>query len=131
MDSAPASCSRAGIADRLQRFKGAHQCLAAHRADAFDIIQDRVYLAFAAQAAVVLDRKAVRLVLNARDQLEAFGVRVDRDFHVVVVEAACAVEIILYHTADRNVDAELLQHPKRDVDLAAAAVHQDQIRGNG
>ena len=39
-----------GIADRLQGFEGAHQCLAAHRADAFDIIQYRVYLAFAAQA---------------------------------------------------------------------------------
>ena len=41
--------------------------------------------AFAAEAAVLFDSKAVGLILDTGDQLEAFGTLVDGNLHIVVV----------------------------------------------
>ena len=62
-----------------------HQRLAAGGANVGDIVQDGMDLAFAAEAAVVFDSKAVGLILDTGDQLEAFGTLVDGNLHIVVV----------------------------------------------
>ena len=81
----------------------------ASRTDALDVIQNGVHLSLTAQAAVVLDSEAVRLILNPCDELEAFGTNVDRHLDIIIVQATGAVEIILDHTADRNRDAKLIK----------------------
>lgn len=82
-------CGRQGLYGRF--FYGfdilemTHQRLAAGRANVGDIVQDGMNLAFAAEAAVVFDGKAVGLILDTGDQLEAFGTLVDGNLHIVVV----------------------------------------------
>ena len=85
-------------------------------------------LALAPQQAVVFDCKAVCLVLHACDQFEALAVPVDRNFHVSEIQTPRAVLVVLYHTADRNRKIHFFKHLKRNVNLAASAVHHDQVR---
>ena len=70
-----ARCGRQGLYGRF--FYGfdileiTHQRLAAGRANVGNIVQDGMDLAFAAEAAVVFDGKAVGLILDTGDQLKA------------------------------------------------------------
>ena len=108
---------KGSIADRLKGFKCAHQRFAAGRADPLDIVENRVHLSLATQAAVVLDGEAVRLVLNPRDEPEAFRADVDRYLDIIVIQTAGTVKIILDHTADRNRNAKLIKDAQGYVDL--------------
>ena len=104
-----------------------HQILSSCRTDTVNVIQDRMYLIFASQGAVILDGKTVGFILHAGDQFKSLAVAVDRDLYVIIVQASGAVPVIFYHTADRDVKIQLFQNAKCDIDLTAA-VHHDQIR---
>ena len=54
--------------------------------------------------------------------------RVDGNLHIMKIESSGPVIVILYHAADRNVQAQLVQHLQRNIHLAPSAVHHDQIR---
>ena len=114
--------------DIINSLKMTHQFFPSCRPDARDVVENGVDLALAPQQAVVFDCKAVRLVLHACDQFEALAVPVDRDFHVSEIQTPRAVLVVLYHTADRNRKIHFFKHLKRNVDLAASAVHHDQVR---
>ena len=115
----------------LNRRKTPHQSLFAGGSDTGDRIEAGGDLRLAAEGTVVLDGKAVRLVLDTGDELEALPGGVDRQFFVVEKKSAGAVAVILDHPADRDLEAELIQHRGGDIDLAPAAVHQDKIREAG
>ena len=74
-----------GGADRIDRLKRAHQRLSSGRADARNVIEHGVHLLLAAQGAVILDGKTVRLVLNACDEAERLTVPVDGQLCIVIV----------------------------------------------
>ena len=57
-----------------------HQSLSSCRTDTVNVIQDRMYLIFASQGAVILDGKTVGFILHAGDQFKSLAVAVDRDF---------------------------------------------------
>ncbi len=87
-----------------------------------------MYLLLAAQAAVILNGKAVRLILDPRHQPERLGMRIDRQLHILKINAPCPVIIVLHHAADRDIDPQRIQHLKGDVYLPSSAVHHDQVR---
>ena len=70
----------------------------------------------------------MRLVLNPRDEPEAFRADVDRYLDIIVIQTAGTVKIILDHTADRNRNAKLIKDAQGYVDLPTSAIHHDEIR---
>ena len=77
---------------------------------------------------MVLDRKAVRFILNPCDQLESLRVGVNRQLDILEVKSPCSVVVILDHSAYRDRQLQLSQNILRNVHLAASAIHHDQIR---
>ena len=77
---------------------------------------------------MVLDGKAVRLILDPCDQLEPLRVGVNRQLDIPKIESPGPVVVILDHSADRDRQPQLPQNILRDVHLPASAIHHDQIR---
>ena len=92
----------AGGLHRLNGFKVLHQRLSPGVSDARNVIQHRAHLALAAQAPVVLDGKPVSLILNSGDEPEAFGMPVNGNLHILVIQSPGPVVVILHHAADWN-----------------------------
>ena len=73
-----------------------------HGTDTRNVIQHRVHLRLRAEAPVVLDGKAVRLVLNAGDELKALASLRNRKFPSREPDTPRPVSVVLDHAADRN-----------------------------
>ena len=56
---------------------------------------------------------------------------VDGSLHIVEIHPSCAVVVILYHAAYRNVNSKLAKNLQGNVYLAPASIHQDQVRKSG
>ena len=60
-----------GFFDVCDGVEVSHECFSAGWSDAGDVVKAALYLAFAVEASVVFDGKAVGFVLDAGDQLKA------------------------------------------------------------
>ena len=67
-------------------------------------------LSLTAKLPVKCNCKPVSFILNARDQSECFRIPVNRNLFIVKIKPSGSVVIILYHTADRNIQIQLIQH---------------------
>ena len=76
---------------------------------------------------MVLYRKAVSLVLKSGDHIESLGSGRKFNLLVIVVKSPCSVVVILYHAAHRNVQTEISENLKSDVNLSSASVHHEDI----
>ena len=77
---------------------------------------------------MIFNRETVGFVLNPGDQLKPFAVPVDGNLHIIIIQPAGSVFVILNHSADRDRQSEAVQNLQRHVDLPPPAVHHDQIR---
>ena len=82
-------------------------------------------LTLASEFPVEGDRKAVGFILDPGDQFEAFGIPVNGQLLVLIVEPTGPVIVVLDHAADRNGKSQILKHLQSDIYLSFAAVHQD------
>src|SRR6185312_946005 len=78
------------------------------------------------------DREAVRLVADLRDEHQRRGLAAERDLRPAVgehelLEPDLAPLSLLDADDPRQLDAELLEHLSRDVDLAAATVDEHEV----
>ena len=115
------------LAELLHRPELLEQPLAPGRAQPGHVVEHRTGHPLVAQLAVVRDREPVRLVPHLLQQVERLGVA--RDAHRI--RAARHVDLLepLGQADDADVlEAELLEHPHRDVELALAAVDHQQVR---
>ncbi len=78
-----------------------HQGFSSGGAHPGDIIQYRFHLSLTVQGSVILNCKAVSLVLDSGDQLEPFRMGVDRKFDIMILQTSGTVVVILVHTAVR------------------------------
>ena len=67
-------------------------------------------LSLTAKLPVKCNCKPVSFILNARDQSECFRIPVNSNLLIVMIKPSGSVVIILYHTADRNIQIQLIQH---------------------
>ena len=59
---------------------------------------------------MVFDGEAVGFVLDPGNQAEAFRVAVDGKLYITILETAGAVVVVFDHTADRDIEAQLVQY---------------------
>ena len=97
------------FADFAERAKMLQQIFLAFFAHARNIVQHAGQIALAPQTAVIGDGKAVGFILHAGNQQKPLRMVVHRKFLIVIVQTAGAVPVILYHTAHRNFQLQLLQ----------------------
>ena len=77
---------------------------------------------------MILDGKSVRLILYPGYQLKAFTVRIYGQFHVIVIQSSGPVVVVLYHTADRDIEFQFLKYLERYIYLSFSSVHQKYVR---
>ena len=77
---------------------------------------------------MILNSKAMRLILNSCHQFKALRPGVNGYLHVLVIQPPCAVIVVLNHSADRNIQMQFLQYLKRNIYLPLTTVHQQQVR---
>ena len=76
---------------------------------------------------MVFNCKTVGFILDPGNELKALAGSVDRKFHVVKIQPSGAVIVVLYHSADRNIQSQFLQDRGGNIDLPPAAVHHDEV----
>ena len=69
----------------------------------------------------------MRLVLNSCDKFESFTAPVNRYLNIVIIQTSCAVGIILYHTAHRNIKPQFLKYIKCNIHLTTSAIHHNKV----
>ena len=109
----------------------AHKGLSPGRPNPWNVVQYGFYLPLSPEAPVVFNGKTVGFILNPGDKPEPFGVTVNGNLHIIIVESPGSVVIILHHTADRYGKPQLIKDLQGNVYLSSAAVHHDQVRKPG
>ena len=78
---------------------------------------------------VVLNGKAVGLLLNLPDQGENRRNGLDTDFPPVRMDQRPGtVAVVLHHTKGGNLQVQGLQHPRRHLYMLMSAIDQKQVR---
>ncbi len=119
---------RCGFQDAFDRPKAAQQRLAPCRTDAGHLVQPRSQPQPGALVAVRGDRKAVRFVADALDQVQRL--RLARQHQRVGLPGQEQLLILLRQPCQRDFPTQLefLQHLHRPAQLAFAAIHDQEIR---
>ena len=86
-----------------------HKSLSSGRPDTRNVVQYGFYLPLSPEAPVVFNGKTVGFILNPGDKPEPFGVTVNGNLHIIIVESPGSVVIILHHTAHRNGKSQLIK----------------------
>ena len=103
--------------DIFHRFKFTQKGFPPGITDPRDIIQDRMDLFPAPEGTMVFNGKPMGFILDPGDQTEAFAGCVNRNLHIVEIQASRPMMIILDHTADRDAYPKLIQHLQSDIYL--------------
>ena len=96
----PGQLTQGGIPDSFEGAKGAEKSLPTRGPDTRDVIEQGSGLGAGAERPMVLNGKAVSLVLYAADQLKAFRVSIDWKLKIVKIQASCPMVVILDHAAN-------------------------------
>ena len=92
---------------RVQRLKASHQRLSPRIPNSRNLIQNRPYLAFASQTAVILNCKPMGLILNSGDQTKALWMAVNGNLDILIIEPSCSC---LLYTSRRGLWTDRKAH---------------------
>ena len=86
------------------------------------LIQNGMYLIFAAELPVIFYRETVRFILQCRHHQHRFTALRELHFHIIIIQTSCSVVIIFYHTTHRNVKPQAIQYHQCNVYLSFTTV---------
>ena len=115
-------------ADLLDTAEMLHEASSSPWSYAGNIIQDRVDLCLTAERSMIFNGKAVRFILDPRQQTECLGMNIDGYLLPTEDQTARTVPVILDHAAHRDIDLDLSEQFLRGAHLPRASIHQDKVR---